>query len=115
MSEAVDLVVVGGGPAGIAASVTAAEAGRHVVLIDEGHAVGGQIWRHRSAGALPARARDWMSRLAKCGAVVRSGTSLIDVTTSSRGFTCVSESAGRSTTTHAAHLVIATGATASPT
>ena len=41
----VDVAVVGGGPAGMAAAVAAARAGASVVLIDEYAAPGGQIWR----------------------------------------------------------------------
>lgn len=46
MSESADLVVVGAGPAGMAATVTALAGGLRVVLIDSGTAVGGQYWRH---------------------------------------------------------------------
>jgi D-hydroxyproline dehydrogenase subunit alpha len=41
-----DVVVIGAGPAGIAAACSAAEAGASVLLLDEGMAPGGQIWRH---------------------------------------------------------------------
>ncbi|MFG3246623.1 FAD-dependent oxidoreductase [Streptomyces sp. NPDC048187] len=46
MSERADLVVVGAGPAGLAAAVTALNGGLRVVLVDSGAAVGGQYWRH---------------------------------------------------------------------
>ncbi|MEV6880825.1 NAD(P)/FAD-dependent oxidoreductase [Streptomyces sp. NPDC051135] len=46
MSERTDLVVVGAGPAGLAAAVTALNGGLRVVLVDSGAAVGGQYWRH---------------------------------------------------------------------
>ncbi|MFD7225220.1 FAD-dependent oxidoreductase [Streptomyces sp. NPDC059892] len=42
-----DLVVLGAGPAGLAAAVTAATAGARVALIDAGPRPGGQYWRHR--------------------------------------------------------------------
>jgi thioredoxin reductase len=41
-----DLAVVGAGPAGLAAAVTAAEQGLHVALVDAAHQPGGQFWRH---------------------------------------------------------------------
>jgi NADPH-dependent 2,4-dienoyl-CoA reductase/sulfur reductase-like enzyme len=41
-----DVAVVGAGPAGLAAAVTAAEAGLDVVLIDAGRRPGGQYYRH---------------------------------------------------------------------
>ncbi len=43
--EAVDLVVIGAGPAGMSAAVAASEAGARVVLLDEQVAAGGQIYR----------------------------------------------------------------------
>lgn len=42
-----DLAVLGAGPAGLAAAITAARAGARVALIDAGDRVGGQYWRHR--------------------------------------------------------------------
>jgi NADPH-dependent 2,4-dienoyl-CoA reductase/sulfur reductase-like enzyme len=40
-----DVIVVGAGPAGIAAATTAARHGRSVLLLDDNSAAGGQIWR----------------------------------------------------------------------
>ncbi len=45
MAEAVDLTVVGAGPAGIAAATRAAESGLRVRLLDEQPGPGGQAWR----------------------------------------------------------------------
>lgn len=41
-----DLVVIGAGPAGLAAATTASAAGAMVLLLDENPAPGGQIWRN---------------------------------------------------------------------
>ncbi|WP_219419852.1 FAD-dependent oxidoreductase, partial [Pseudonocardia nigra] len=46
-----DLGVVGAGPAGLAAAVTAAEHGMRVVLIDSAGQPGGQYWRHPDESA----------------------------------------------------------------
>ncbi|MFZ4301765.1 NAD(P)/FAD-dependent oxidoreductase [Streptomyces cinereoruber] len=46
MSESRDLVVVGAGPAGMAAAATALDGGLRVTLVDSGAAPGGQFWRH---------------------------------------------------------------------
>ncbi|MFE2294938.1 NAD(P)/FAD-dependent oxidoreductase [Streptomyces sp. NPDC059452] len=46
LSEPHDLVVVGAGPAGMAAAATALDGGLRVVLVDAGAAPGGQFWRH---------------------------------------------------------------------
>ncbi|MEV2206927.1 FAD-dependent oxidoreductase, partial [Streptomyces sp. NPDC047970] len=43
MSEAGDLVVVGAGPAGMAAAATALHGGLRVTLLDAGPAPGGQF------------------------------------------------------------------------
>jgi sarcosine oxidase subunit alpha len=54
-----DVVVVGGGAAGLHAAIAAAELGADVVLADEGHAVGGRLLcegGHAEAAALGARA-----------------------------------------------------------
>jgi len=45
VSEAVDVVVIGAGPAGMSAATRTARAGLKTVLIDEQDAVGGQIYR----------------------------------------------------------------------
>ncbi len=52
MSADCDLVVIGAGPAGMAASVTAVELGLSVVLLDEQRAPGGQIYRDVEAPGL---------------------------------------------------------------
>jgi D-hydroxyproline dehydrogenase subunit alpha len=40
-----DVLVIGGGPAGISAALSAAEHGKRVGIIDDNHSLGGQIWR----------------------------------------------------------------------
>jgi NADPH-dependent 2,4-dienoyl-CoA reductase/sulfur reductase-like enzyme len=45
MSTDTEVLVVGSGPAGIAAAATAATHGRQVLLLDDNLAPGGQIWR----------------------------------------------------------------------
>lgn len=44
-TESADLVVVGAGPAGLAAATEGARAGLDVILVDENASPGGQIWR----------------------------------------------------------------------
>jgi D-hydroxyproline dehydrogenase subunit alpha len=57
-----EVLVVGGGPGGIAAACTAAEGGKKVVLVDNGPALGGSIWR---GGAGGRAARRWRTRLCR--------------------------------------------------
>jgi flavin-dependent dehydrogenase len=53
VGAALDVVVIGAGPAGLAAAVEAAGAGAHVVLLDEQERPGGQYWRQGPAGLGP--------------------------------------------------------------
>lgn len=48
-----DLAVIGAGPAGLAAAVTAADSGLDVVLIDASERPGGQYFRHAAPGLAP--------------------------------------------------------------
>lgn len=108
-----DVVVIGAGPAGIAAATRAAEAGRHVLLLDEAPNVGGQIWRHRSHATLGADARRWTNRLARTRAEVRRGVAVVDVMVNEGGqrVTLVAERhRGGVDVIDASALVIATGA-----
>ncbi len=56
-----DILVVGAGPAGLAAAVTAAETGCQVTLVDDNPHVGGQVWRAERE-TLPPRAAQWYAR-----------------------------------------------------
>lgn len=102
-----DVVVIGGGPAGIAAATCAAETGRRVLLVDEGPRLGGQIWRHVDPAHVPRAARHWLERLARSGATVLNGTSVFDV---AAGFTLTAERDGRPLSIAAARVILATGA-----
>ncbi|WP_394213814.1 FAD-dependent oxidoreductase [Brachybacterium vulturis] len=51
--QPVAVVVIGGGPAGLAAAVEAARTCEDVVLIDAGPRLGGQFWRHGAKDELP--------------------------------------------------------------
>ncbi|MEM5386784.1 NAD(P)/FAD-dependent oxidoreductase [Paraburkholderia phymatum] len=51
MSRAVDLLIVGAGPAGMSAALRARSLGLSVLVVDDQHAPGGQIWRAVEARA----------------------------------------------------------------
>lgn len=53
--ETPDVLVVGAGPAGLAAAVAARRSGARVVLLDSSDDVGGQYWRHLPAERPAAR------------------------------------------------------------
>jgi len=65
-----EIVVVGAGPAGLAAACVAAEAGRTVAVLDNSPWLGGQIWRGEQARPANAAAQRWLRRLGKSGARV---------------------------------------------
>lgn len=65
ISERFDVLVIGGGPAGIAAAVRAAESGVGVGIVDDNPAFGGQIWRGKSEDEQPREAARWMRRLSE--------------------------------------------------
>src|SRR5436309_14943577 len=72
-----DVLVVGGGPAGISAALSAAEQGAHVGIVDDNPSLGGQIWRGEATNCTSA-ASPWINRL--FGQEVESlfGTRVID-------------------------------------
>jgi len=72
-----DVLVVGAGPAGIAAAVTAAECGARVGVVDDNPAPGGQIWRGESANGLGEAAR-WLVKLHHQNIQLLSGTRVFD-------------------------------------
>ena len=58
-----DVLVVGGGPAGMAAAARAAECGVRVGIVDDNANLGGQIWRSDSGDGSPREAANWVERL----------------------------------------------------
>ncbi|HEY6888245.1 MAG TPA: FAD-dependent oxidoreductase, partial [Solirubrobacter sp.] len=79
----VDVAIVGGGPAGMAAAIAARRAGSSVVVIDEYAAPGGQIWRRRfdevgsfAPKSLPPEAREQVAAFSTSGAELLAGRSV---------------------------------------
>jgi D-hydroxyproline dehydrogenase subunit alpha len=69
-----EVLIVGGGPAGIAAAVSAAEAGASVGIVDENPALGGQIWRgEASIQQHSTEASNWNKRSKKAGVTTVCG------------------------------------------
>jgi len=67
-----EVLVVGAGPAGMAAAVRAGESGAHVGLVDDNFSPGGQIWRGGVEGDNP-QAAAWLERLQAAGVVKLCG------------------------------------------
>ena len=72
-----DVVVVGAGPAGLAAASRAAECGRSVAMLDDNPHPGGQIWR-AAAGKSPKEAVRWMQAAERLGVEWIAGARVFD-------------------------------------
>ena len=72
-----DVLVVGAGPAGIAAAARAAEYGLRVGVVDDNVAPGGQIWRG-STHEQSTKAKVWSDRLRASGASTLFGMRVFD-------------------------------------
>ncbi len=65
-----DVLVLGGGPAGIAAACISAECSSRVVLLESTPWLGGAIWRANDVRSIPRSGQHWLSRLKHSGAQV---------------------------------------------
>lgn len=59
----VDILIVGAGPAGMAAALAAAPSGARIAVLDDNPAAGGQIWRDGPQAHIPKLAREHRQRL----------------------------------------------------
>ncbi|MEO1456845.1 MAG: FAD-dependent oxidoreductase, partial [Pseudomonadota bacterium] len=120
MSAGRDLIIVGAGPAGLAAAARAAEGGARVLLLDDQPAPGGQIWRGVGGapgagddvlGAEYAAGRAALARLERAGVARAAGATVWQVTAEGE----VGWSAeGRSRLVRAPFVLLATGAMERP-
>jgi NADPH-dependent 2,4-dienoyl-CoA reductase/sulfur reductase-like enzyme len=112
----VDVIVVGAGPAGIAAANAAARSGRTVILLDDNPAPGGQIWRggrealHQSSKENIAKNKA-LRELAASGATLLPAHRVFDAPAPST-LQAIKETADGSEVValHYDHLILATGA-----
>jgi len=115
-----DLIVIGGGPAGISAALCAASMGLRAVVLDEQPKAGGQIYRNVGAadprvvallGRDYAHGRPLVERLARSGVEVHHGALVWDV---AADLTVTALQNGRSIQLRAPQLIAATGALERP-
>lgn len=117
----VDLLIVGAGPAGMAAAVAARRHGLDVLVVDDQPAPGGQIWRSvETVAAMPRGGRLGESYLAgasraaafrACGASYEPSCQLWQIEPGYRAFVT---SAGKARTVSAKAVILATGAQERP-
>lgn len=58
-----DVLIIGAGPAGLAAAHTAAQSGRRVTLVDDNPTRGGQIWRGEERKVSLPEAAAWLQKI----------------------------------------------------
>ena len=117
----VDLLIVGAGPAGMAAAVTARRFGLDVLVVDDQPAPGGQIWRSVETVAASARGailgdayRDGKSAaeaFRASAAVYQPGTQLWQIEPGFRAFVTRD---GKARSIEAGAVILATGAQERP-
>jgi NADPH-dependent 2,4-dienoyl-CoA reductase/sulfur reductase-like enzyme len=103
---ACEVLVIGAGPAGIAAATTAAECGRDVLLVDNNPFAGGQIWRRRTAET--STAQRWFSRLDQASIQWLRGAQVYSADPDVR--TVYTETSTDHYAIHYQKLIVATGA-----
>ena len=74
-----DVLIVGAGPAGLAAAWAASQSGSRVLVIDDNLARGGQIWRGEEKSRSSREAQHWFERIASARIEIIHGARLFDV------------------------------------
>ena len=78
MTRPVDLLIIGAGPAGMAAALAAAPSGISIVLLDDNPLPGGQIWRDGPNAQLPTVATEVRAQLQRHRNIhLHSGTKVV--------------------------------------
>ncbi len=72
-----EILVVGAGPAGIAAACAAAESGKHVGVVDTASTPGGQIWLCAQTTKHDRQASAWLRRFERCGGKLISRATVV--------------------------------------
>lgn len=121
MSDHTDLLIVGAGPAGMAAAVTARRHGLSVHVVDDQPAPGGQIWRGIETVAATPRAKrlgdsylsgtERAAAFRACGALYEPESQLWQI---EPGFRAFITRGGKARTVTAQAIILATGAQERP-
>src|SRR3954451_8156005 len=103
-----DLLVIGAGPAGMAASIRARENRANVLVLDDNPDWGGQIWRGGQRAHNGSQPATWFERFRKAGVPVLSGAQVVSASAASK--TVLVETWDRSIEFRYKKLIIAAGA-----
>ncbi|HEU4386868.1 MAG TPA: FAD/NAD(P)-binding oxidoreductase, partial [Blastocatellia bacterium] len=76
--RACEVLVIGAGPAGLAAAASAAESGNSVLVIDDNPGPGGQIWRGSQQHSPNVEATKWVEKVRRSGVQFIHGATAFD-------------------------------------
>jgi NADPH-dependent 2,4-dienoyl-CoA reductase/sulfur reductase-like enzyme len=108
MNIKTDILIIGAGPAGLAAASSASESGAQIDIIDDNFSSGGQIWRGGAASQKDPRARElWQKLKEKPNVRFHFQTRVVHASSAHQVLT---ECAGTSSLFEAKKLILATGA-----
>jgi NADPH-dependent 2,4-dienoyl-CoA reductase/sulfur reductase-like enzyme len=102
-----DVLIVGAGPAGLAAAYRAANAGLRVAVVDDNPHAGGQIWRGEQRKPSSREARIWFERIRGANICFITGARIFQQTQPGQ---LLAETPGGVTELNYTNLVLATGA-----
>lgn len=106
-SSQYDIVIVGAGPAGLAAACAAAESSASIAVVDETPWLGGQIWRGPKTQTFNSQAQNWIDRFHQAKATVLDRTAVIG---SPKPSVLLAERDQKPIQIHFNKLILATGA-----
>jgi NADPH-dependent 2,4-dienoyl-CoA reductase/sulfur reductase-like enzyme len=108
-----EVLVVGAGPAGLAAAIAASRAGRKVLVVDDNAAPGGQIWRNGAAtkqSEQDAKKTKTLREFRRTGAELLAGRRVIDAPDAHVLRVIVESAGGATEDIRWQKLILATGA-----
>jgi NADPH-dependent 2,4-dienoyl-CoA reductase/sulfur reductase-like enzyme len=103
-----DVLIIGFGPAGMAAAVRASECGARVLVIDDNAEPGGQIWRGGKEAHKDALSRRWFAQVSERSLPILQYSQIVSASASSRSVLVETSSSNLEISFQ--KLIVATGA-----